>query len=57
MQDRKRDASTSPSSFDRLDATLSGHGPRTSPEGLRYEDPVALYRAEMARVALEGLVN
>lgn len=43
--------------YARLDAVLAGRGPRTSPEGLRYEDPIALARAEMDRVRREGLVH
>lgn len=53
----RRAAETGGSSFARLDAVLSGAGPRTSPEGLRYEDPVALARAEVERVRREGLVH
>lgn len=41
--------------FGRLDATLAGQGPRFTEDGLRYQDPRALYREEMER--RQGLVN
>lgn len=54
---QQRALETGGGSFARLDAVLSGASPRTSPEGLRYEDPIALARAEMDRVRREGLVH
>lgn len=57
MADRdQRDLTAPAGPTARLHALLRGAGPRTDPEGLTYEDPVALYRAEMAR-RTEGSVQ
>jgi hypothetical protein len=58
MAERTRQAvETGGTPFARLDAVLSGGGASHTPDGLRYEDPVALARAEVDRVRRLGLVH
>ena len=60
MADQRRrvaESSGPTAGFGRLDLVLSGEGASRDPEGLNYEDPQALFRAEMERVRREGLVH
>lgn len=52
-----RTAETGNTPFAHLDAVLSGGGPTHTGDGLRYEDPTALARAEVDRVRRLGLVH
>lgn len=54
-RDQERIAAGGP--FARLDAVLAGRGPRHDEQGLRYEDPRAVYREVMAARQREGLVH
>lgn len=57
MAERSQVPAQSDGPFRGVDAVLAGRTPRMSPDGLRYEDPSAVYQATMASLRRDGLVN